>query len=132
MENVPDQLTQAIREIVCHEIDVIVSEDNEWFTEQLDNAVSTYVLAAVNTTLKESGWGNKRVENTHFKHMVIWHEANESTQLLIIKADKNTSYKDLQKLADDQISDSHKSDNREEVEWYIDHIINVTKLIEEA
>ena len=52
MENVPEQLTQAIREIVCHEIDVIVSEDNEWFTEQVDTAVKTYLFAAVAKTLK--------------------------------------------------------------------------------
>ena len=38
-ETISEQLTQAIRAIVCHELDVIVSEDNEWFTEQVDTAV---------------------------------------------------------------------------------------------
>ena len=60
MQNVPerliaaaDALAEVIREMICHEIDVIVSEDNEWFTEQVDAAVKTYLFAVVAETLKE-------------------------------------------------------------------------------
>ena len=49
MQNVPEKLTEVIREMICHEIDVIVSEENEWFMELVEASLK----AAVIDSLKE-------------------------------------------------------------------------------
>tara|TARA_R100001079_G_scaffold109576_1_gene82742 strand:- start:701 stop:862 length:162 start_codon:yes stop_codon:yes gene_type:complete len=43
MKTISQQLTQAVRAIVSHEVEIIVNEDNEWFMEQIDNAVRNYL-----------------------------------------------------------------------------------------
>jgi len=43
MKTISEQLTQAVRAIVNHELEIIVNEDNEWFMEQIDNAVKNYL-----------------------------------------------------------------------------------------
>lgn len=50
METISEQLTQAVRAIMCHELDVIVSEDNEWFMEQIDTAVKNYLESKENNS----------------------------------------------------------------------------------